>query len=78
LPEVPDDVVERLGRATEDWSFAYLSELRSTAAVLALSQQREMLNAQSVESAFQLLAAQFNAGRHNHTDVETDASGSRS
>lgn len=55
-----------LAEHTEGWSFAYLNELRTTAAILGISHQAGDVTSETAFEAHALLATQFNAGRKNH------------
>lgn len=66
LTSVTKDVVDDMARKTEGWSFAYLHELRTTAAILTLDRQTSTIAGGDVTRAFALLAPQFQAGRKNH------------
>jgi hypothetical protein len=57
-----------LAENTEGWSFAYLNELRTTAAILGISHGAGELTAEIAREAHTLLSAQFTAGRKNHAD----------
>jgi hypothetical protein len=65
------DHLDELATRTEGWSFAYLTELRATAIVLAIQHNDGDPTAESVTEAFELLHGQFCAGRKNHVSVET-------
>jgi SpoVK/Ycf46/Vps4 family AAA+-type ATPase len=66
FPDINQSVVQIIAEETDDWSFAYLNELRTTAAILCMGRQNDCLHEQDVENAHDLLAAQFEAGRKNH------------
>ena len=66
--------VESMARRTDGWSFAYLNELRATAGILAINQQAESLTEPLAEEAWELLSAQFDAGRKNHVETASVAS----
>ena len=53
---------------TAGWSFAYLNELRTTAAILAMDRNAAAPTPEDVHQAFALLSPQFLAGRKNHVD----------
>jgi len=59
-----------LAEHTEKWSFAYLNELRTTAAILGINHQVEVIDSGIIKEAHTLLAVQFNAGRKNHVGEE--------
>jgi hypothetical protein len=60
------NTIESLAERTEGWSFAYLNELRTTAAIMALNRGQETISPQMVEDACAVLDTQFQAGRKNH------------
>lgn len=57
----------RLARATANWSYAYLNELRTSASLLAAYAGRDRPDRDLVDAAFDLLAAQFTSGRKGHS-----------
>jgi hypothetical protein len=67
-----DSTVDRLARNTGDWSFAYLNELRTTAAILAMERTPLAITSDLAERAHDLLAAQFDAGKKNHIAPPSD------
>ncbi|MFC1654167.1 AAA family ATPase [Myxococcota bacterium] len=67
-------VVGELARATQDWSFAYLNELRVTAAILAIQERRGGVTEADVRKAYELLSAQFKSGTKNHQVEESGKS----
>lgn len=69
LTDLSPDVVQQITRQTAGWSFAYLKELRTTASILALADQREEMTEEDVLAALELLTAQFSAGKKRHTVV---------
>jgi SpoVK/Ycf46/Vps4 family AAA+-type ATPase len=62
------NAIESLSERTNGWSFAYLSELRTTAAIRALNRGTRTVTAEVAEEAHELLDAQFRAGRKNHRE----------
>ena len=67
-PELLDDIAQ----GTEGWSFAYLNELRTTATIMAVSGGIAKPEDIDLGKAYELLAEQFRAGRHNHVDSGGD------
>ncbi len=67
LADLPDELHRRIVRGTSNWSYAYLNELRSSAGILAMQDGREVITAEDVSRALDLLATQFTSGRKNHT-----------
>lgn len=59
-----------LARRCNGWTFAYLKELRMTAAVLALNAGHNTITADALNRGHQLLARQFKAGRRNHAQAD--------
>lgn len=53
----------RLTSATGGWSFAFLNELRVSAAILALRNGRDEVSELDVLAAQELMAVQFKAGK---------------
>jgi len=66
MPELNGELAGCLARRTEGWSFAYLNELRTTAAILAIQRGAEPCQPALAEEAFDLLQAQFRSGTKNH------------
>ena len=66
FPDMGDGIVENLARRTNGWSFAYINELRTTAAILSMQAGEPEIMPSAVESAFALLTAQFKSGKKNH------------
>ncbi len=77
MPELPEAVTGDLARMAEGWSFAYLNELRATAAVLALQRGSQPCSAGIIQEAFDLLQAQFRSGAKNHKCAEGPSVGFR-
>ncbi|MBT3194319.1 MAG: ATP-binding protein [Verrucomicrobia bacterium] len=70
---LPDADVQRLAADTEGWSFAYLNELRTTAAILSIQQSMPSTDWSMLSAAYDLLAAQFQSGRKNHVGSVSDS-----
>lgn len=68
------EFVTSLAERTADWSFAYLNELRTTAAILAMERTPPAVTEQDTERAYELLAEQFQAGKKNHAVPTSNAS----
>jgi hypothetical protein len=60
--------VHYVAEETEDWTLAYVKELRTTAAILAVRDGLKALDASHVKTALQLLQEQFRAGKNGHAD----------
>ena len=73
FPDLEEEAREWIAGETEGWSFAYLNELRTTAAILAIKSQLQDITPAMVEEALELLEAQFRAGRKNHVEAEVDS-----
>ena len=74
FPHLDADVLTRAATRTQGWSFAYMNELRATAAVLCIRDQAPGITQEHLEGALDLLVDQFKSGRKNH--VETAEEGS--
>lgn len=64
-------IAGRIAVDTEDWTFAYIHELRNTAGILAIRDGRESMTSIDITNALELLQEQFKAGRKNHTELKT-------
>ena len=60
------DIIESVATRTGNWSYAYLNELRTTAAILAVGQGVDGVTPDILLQATTTLAGQFNSGRKNH------------
>jgi len=54
---------------TEDWTLAYVKELRNTAAILAIKDGLKAMETRHVKAALQLLREQFQAGKTGHAEA---------
>jgi SpoVK/Ycf46/Vps4 family AAA+-type ATPase len=68
---VDASLLDQLVRETDGWSFAYLNELRASAAILSVCRGSKQLEEEDVSKAHELLAVQFQAGRKNHAIPES-------
>lgn len=66
FPAISARLVEDLARRTGGWSFAYLKELRITAAVIAAGRGTAEVTVPMIQEAHDLLSAQFNSGQQAH------------
>jgi len=66
FPGFSSDVLENVAARTANWSYAYLNELRTSAAILANADRQEAVTANVLEKALDILCTQFEAGRKNH------------
>ncbi len=74
MPDFEPALHEEIARGTEGWSFAYLNELRVTAAVLGLSRSPPGTDAGVLRHALELLSAQFKAGKKGHVEATAGTS----
>lgn len=65
LPEIGAEMAETVAGQTANWSYAYLNELRTTAAVLSIREGHAAVTEKQVRHALALLARQFDAGKKN-------------
>jgi hypothetical protein len=68
-------LLEELAAGSRNWSFAYLNELRTTAAILANGDRRGDVTAGDLQRAVTLLGKQFDMGRKNHVGGEENGVG---
>jgi hypothetical protein len=61
-----DQTLAAVAERTSNWSFAYLNELRTTAAILAIDHGRPAPAEEELSKALELVAAQFQASRKNY------------
>jgi len=59
-------LLQRIAQGTTGWSFAYLNELRVSAAILAIQSGKDSPGMDDLQLAHELLSSQFKAGRKNH------------
>lgn len=59
-------MIEELVRGTVNWSYAYLQEMRTTAAILAARDLRNCVQPDDLKEAHRMLAGQFKAGGKSH------------
>ena len=64
------ETVDDLASRTDGWTFAYLNELRITAAILAIQARRGAANEHDFAKAHDLLAAQHKSGKRLHVIPE--------
>ena len=72
---MPQDVLDDIASRTDDWSYAYLNELRTTTAILGIRAKVTTPTPGLLIEACQLLSVQFKAGRKNHTQTESTSLG---
>ncbi|MBI2441172.1 MAG: ATP-binding protein [Lentisphaerae bacterium] len=73
--ECSAEVLDKLARTTNGWTFAYINELRVTAGVVAIRDYDGKINDGATLKAHRLLAVQYEAGRKNHMMETTQALG---
>ena len=66
FPEMQPDILEDVAGRTSGWSYAYLNELCTSAAILANASGTEDVNADTLQKAVTLLGKQFDSGRKGH------------
>jgi hypothetical protein len=64
------EILVSLAKRTQGWSFAYLNELRATAAIMSVSCGKASIEDKDVTKAHNVLADQFRSGRKNHITQE--------
>jgi ATP-dependent 26S proteasome regulatory subunit len=64
--DMTTDIIDSVAAQTGNWSYAYLNELRTTAAILAVGQGLAGVTPDVLLQATTTLAGQFTAGRKNH------------
>lgn len=74
LTELDEDWLPEIARDTEGWSFAYLNELRTTAAIIALSRKHAYVGEAVIQEALHTLATQFQSGKKRHIVSNSDES----
>jgi len=67
-------LIEHLASQTGDWTFAYIKELRNTAAILAIKDGEESVGPSHYRQALKLLREQFKAGKKGYADSKGSAS----
>jgi ATP-dependent 26S proteasome regulatory subunit len=65
-PPIAEDLCESIVRRTHDWSMAYIQEIKATAVVYAVQQDRDYIAAADIEQAVDALAKQFRSGQQFH------------
>jgi hypothetical protein len=66
FPEGSMECLNAVAAQTDEWSYAYLNELRITASLLALDHHRPVPQDAEIEETSRTLAAQFKAGKQHH------------
>ena len=67
FPDVAESLRMDIARESRGWTFAYLKEVKITAATLAANEGLDAIKDEHLAKAFRLLKAQFKAGQKNHT-----------
>lgn len=70
--DVDRDTLVQLADRTEGWSYAYLGELRATAAILAVKRGLSRVECADVREACEMLSAQFNGGKQRFANCGRD------
>jgi len=68
------DLCNTVVRKTKGWSMAYVQELKATAIVRAVQNDRSHIAQQDIEEAVKLMGKQFKSGKKNHQVDEGDPS----
>ena len=69
FPHLEPSLVEHVAEKTEDWTFAYVKELRNTAGILAIKDGKRALETCHVKAALDLLKEQYHAGKTGYAEV---------
>lgn len=72
FPTLHDEFIAMVAEQTNNWSYAFLNELRTSAVIRALEHNPTVVSEDDVREALVLLQEQFQAGRKNHI-VETSS-----
>lgn len=73
--DLPDEVLDEVAGRTNDWSYAYLNELRTTAGILGIRSADRTITREHLLEAYGLLQAQFKSGQHNHVETKSGSTG---
>jgi len=71
---VDQELLTTIAKRTTDWTFAYLNELHTTAAIMSLWEKRTTVREEEMKKALDLLSSQFKAGQKNHAVSQLDGS----
>jgi SpoVK/Ycf46/Vps4 family AAA+-type ATPase len=63
-------IIDYVASETEDWTMAYMKELRNTAAILAIKDGLKAMESRHFKGALKLLRKQFVAGKTGHADLQ--------
>jgi len=66
FPEMDPEIITELAGRTGNWSYAYLNELCTSAAILANANGTEVITPEILQKAVAQLGTQFDSGRKNH------------
>ena len=69
FPRLETGLVDFVAEQTEDWTFAYVKELRNTAGILAIKDGKRALETCHVKAALALLKEQYHAGKTGYAEV---------
>ncbi len=62
-------LAEQVAYETDDWTFAYIKELRNTAGILSINAGAEAIQGDHVKEALGLLRDQFKSGKTGHAEA---------
>lgn len=65
-PALDDEHCEKLVKRTTGWSMAYVQEIKATAMVCAVQNDRDHIAPEDIDHAVELLQRQFRSGQKNH------------
>jgi len=71
FPELNDGMRDWVATKTDKWSFAYIQELRNTAALLAIRRNKKIIEEPEAREAVQLLSHQFFVCAKQLPEIET-------
>ncbi|MCX7009282.1 MAG: ATP-binding protein [Kiritimatiellaeota bacterium] len=75
LPVATEELIAKIVSGTDGWNFAYLNELRVTAALLGMPDDGGPLSVDAIGEAFKLLSVQFKGGKCNHVPPKENSMG---
>jgi ATP-dependent 26S proteasome regulatory subunit len=65
-PDLSENQKEHIVHQTRGWSMAYVQELKATAVVSAVQNNRDFINDEDIDYAISKLSVQFESGKKNH------------
>jgi ATP-dependent 26S proteasome regulatory subunit len=69
FPKIESQLAELVAQETEDWTLAYVKELRNTAGILAIKDGLTAMTPRHVKAALALLREQYQAGKTNYAEI---------